>query len=359
MKISKKNRAILDRLYLSPSEPSSLGGVHRLLKHAERHGIAEDEVRNYLQRLEGYTQHKQAKRKFERRKILCVDSRDQYQIDLADMQKFSDENDNFKYLLMSVDCFSRYACSVPVKDKSAREILRGLSIIFKEYGIPIRIQSDKGKEFTSKAIKSFFKECSVIFFTTTNDDVKCAMVERLIRTIKQRLWIYMTENNTFRYIDILDDVLESYNNTVHSATGYTPNDVDENAAYIIRDKMLQSEEHQRPQLFFVGDYVRMLKRKKTFEKGYETNFTDEIFKVVSAEPKGKHFIYKLEDQAGEPVIGYFYHEELSKVIKEKRKYHKISHIIKERRYKGKKQYLIRWSGYGSAFDSWENADELE
>ena len=260
---------------------------------------------------------------------------------------------------MSVDCFSRYACSVPIKNKTAEEILRGLTVIFKEYGIPIRIQSDKGKEFTSKTVKSFFKECNVIFFTTTNEDVKCAMVERLIRTIKQRQWIYLTEENTYRCIDVLPDVLKSYNNTTHSATSYAPNDVDEHPAFNIRDKMLRSVEFQRAQLFFVGDYVRIVKTKITFEKGYDTNFTDEIFKVVSAEPKGKHFVYELEDQGGEPVAEHFYHKELSRVIKEKRSYHRISHIIRERKFKGKKQYLLRWSGYGSAFDSWENADELE
>ena len=94
MKLTKEVRTVLNRLYLTPSEPSSLGGVHCLLIYAERHDISEGQVRNYLQRLEGYTQHKQVRRKFARRKIICVDSRDQYQIDLADMQKFSEENDN-------------------------------------------------------------------------------------------------------------------------------------------------------------------------------------------------------------------------------------------------------------------------
>ena len=228
------------------------------------------------------------------------------------------------------------------KNKSSAEVLRGLTVIFEEYGIPVRIQSDKGKEFSSKAITTFFKECNVIFFTTTNDDVKCSMVERLIRTIKQRLWIYLTEKNSYRYIDILPDVLKSYNSTTHSGTGYAPIDVD--VAFSIRDKMLREEEYQRPQLFFVGDYVRIVKKKKTFQKGYDTNFTDEIFKIVSAEARNKHFVYELEDRAGEAITGHFYHEELSKVIKEKRPYHRISHIIKERKFKGKKtiSYPLEW-----------------
>ena len=62
MNLTKQNRAILDKLYMTPSEPSSLGGVYRSLKYARRHAFSESEVRNYLQRLEGFTQHKQAKK---------------------------------------------------------------------------------------------------------------------------------------------------------------------------------------------------------------------------------------------------------------------------------------------------------
>jgi len=317
--MKKKTLKILDHLYLTPSEPSSLGGIQRLYKAAKHHDVPYEDVLEYLQRQEGYTQHKPVRRKFKRRRIISVDVNDQYQVDLADMQKFSDANDGVKYLLTAIDCFSRYGLVEPVKSKKPGEIAEALAKIFKEYGIPLRLQSDNGGEFTGKPVKQFLQECQVKFFTTNNDDIKCAMVERFNRTLKERLWIYMTQENKYRYIDILSDVVKSYNNSVHSEIGFAPAEVDEPEAMIIREKMISEQQPQRRQLFVEGDKVRIAKKKNTFEKGYETNFTDEMFVIKKTVPKENRTMYLLKDLDGEPITGLFYDEKLSKVSKKKEK----------------------------------------
>ena len=71
--------------------------------------------------------------------------------------------------------------------------------------------------------------------------------------------------------------------------------------------------------FRVGDTVRVSRYKSVFGKGYEANFTEEIFKVTRV-LRGDSNVYELEDHEGEPIIGKFYEEELSAVKKKDNTY---------------------------------------
>lgn len=101
----------LDYLHLTPSPTSSFGGILRLYRSAKRHGLNCQAVRKYLRSKETYPQHRPLRKKLRRRRIISVDINDQYQVDLADKQKFSKSNNGFKYILMSVDCLSRCTCA--------------------------------------------------------------------------------------------------------------------------------------------------------------------------------------------------------------------------------------------------------
>ncbi len=273
----------LDRLYRDPGQVSSLGGIDRLYNAAKKSipSLTRDQVIQYLQTQDSYTKQKQIKRKFKRRKTVAVDVNDLYQADLCDMQKFAEFNDNFKYFLSCIDVFSKMGFTVPLKSKKPLEIVNALSSIFRSYGIPLKINFDNGGEFKNATVKAFLKECRVIHYFTRNDDIKCSVVERFNRTIKERLWAYMTQENGYRYIDVLPSVTESYNSSVHSATNFAPVSVGLEESRIIRKQLLAdqsiSTSHQK---FAVDDYVRISVKKGAFEHGFEDSFSSEIFIVT-------------------------------------------------------------------------------
>ena len=142
----EKIHEILENLYLSPSKPSSLGGIDRLFREAKKQipGLRRNQVKEFLQTQFAYTQHKPARKKFKRRKVIAVNINDVYHMDLVGMQKFAEYNDGYKYILTVIDCFSRYAMAIPIKSKVPSNIVQGLSAAFKEYGIPLKIFSDNG-----------------------------------------------------------------------------------------------------------------------------------------------------------------------------------------------------------------------
>ena len=102
--------------------------------------------------------------------------------------------------------------------------------------------------------------------------------------------------------------------------------------------------------FKIGDTVRISKYKSTFTKGYEANFTEELFKVAKVIRGGPN-VYEIEDLEGEPIIGKFYEEELSGVDK-KHDVYKVEKILKRKKVKGKKMALVKWLGYDSKHNSW-------
>src|SRR5207253_3023338 len=108
------------------------------------------------------------------------------------MQSISKENGGFKYLLIAIDVFSRYAYGVPKKSKSVENLVKGLKELFKQAKArPLFLEFDRGKEFLSQPVRDLFRKHEIKFFTAdTNTEHKTSIAERLIRTLKNRLYKY-------------------------------------------------------------------------------------------------------------------------------------------------------------------------
>ncbi|XP_055380736.1 uncharacterized protein LOC129611565 [Condylostylus longicornis] len=144
---------------------------------------------------------------------------------------------------------------------------------------------------------------------------KAAVVERFNRTLKEKMFRFFTESSSKRYIDILPQLVKSYNISVHSTTKFRPAEVELKHTKEIYNNF-KKRFQKDPKLFvdiFVGDLVRVRRKKATFEHGYTEKWTKEIFivnKIINREP---YPLFVLHDLKGKEISGRFYFQELQKV----------------------------------------------
>ena len=146
---------------------------------------------------------------------------------------------------------------------------------------------------------------------STHNEGKSVVAERFIRTLKNKIYKYMTSVSKNVYIDKLDDIVDEYNNTYHRTIKMKPIDVKDHN-YINIGKEIYDNDPK----FKVGDHVRISKHKNIFAKGYTPNWSQEIFVIK----KIKNIVpctYVINDLNGQEIIGTFYEKELQKIDKQK------------------------------------------
>ena len=126
------------------------------------------------------------------------------------------------------------------------------------------------------------------------------------------MWKYFTHMKTRKYIDVLPNFLYAYNHAYHSSIKMTPTQALDNEREARRNLYAGKPKEQQTPKLAVGDNVRISREKALFEKGFEQNWSREIFKIVDVLRK-ERVVYKLEDLLGEPIEGTFYEIELQKV----------------------------------------------
>ena len=242
--------------------------------------------------------HKPIIRKFNKRKAYLSFKDNIWGADLADMQLLSKFNKGIKYLLCVIDLFSKYAFVVPLKDKKGISIVNAFqSISNKSTRKPNKIWVDKGSEFYNASIKKWLQD----------NEGKLVVAERFIRTLKSKIYKYMTSISKNVYIDKLNAIVNKYNNTYHTTIKMKPIDVKDNT-YINTNKEIN---YKYPK-FKVGDYARISKYKNIFAKGYMPKWSEEVF-VVHKIKNTVPWTYVINDLNGEEITGTFYKNELHQI----------------------------------------------
>ena len=248
-------------------------------------------------------------------------------------------NKGFRFLLRVIDIFSKYAWVIPLKDKKGISTVDAFQKILKESNRkPNKIWVDKGSEFYNNSFKKWLQDNDIVMYSTNNEG-KSVIVERFIRTLKNKIYKYKTSISKNVYIDKLDDIIKEYNNTYHTSIKMKPIDVKDNT-YI----GFKKESIDKNPIFKVGDHVRISKYKNIFAKGYMPNWSEKIF-VISEIKNTVPWTYVLNDLNGEQIIGTFYENELQGANQRE---FGVEKVIKR---KGDKLY-VKWKSYDSSFNSW-------
>ena len=208
--------------------------------------------------------------------------------------------------------------------KRAKDVVEAFRSIVEEGRKPKTLRSDAGSEYTNKVIQNFLKNKGIHHYVTHNT-TQASYAERVLKTIKTKLYRYMVSNYTSRYINVLQDIINSYNATVHRSLGRAPKDVSpgnqaevRTEQYVIKNKPKKYNRDRtiRKPLrytFSIDDKVRISTRREAFSREYSTRFTGEIFTIYIRYKRDGIPVYKVTDWSGEKVEGAFYEAELQKV----------------------------------------------
>ena len=218
--------------------------------------------------------HKPNVRKFKKRKVYSSFKDNIWGVNLADTQLISKHNKGIRHLLCAIDLFGKYDWVVPLNDKEGVRIVNAFqNILTKSNRKPNKIWVDRESEFYNNGFKKWLKDNDISMYSTYNER-KSVVAERFIRTLKNNIYKHMITISENVYFDVLDDIVDKYNNTYHKTIKMKPADVGDNsfAEY-------NAESNEKDPRFKVRDHVSISKFKNVFAKGYTPNWSEEIFAV--------------------------------------------------------------------------------
>ena len=304
--------------------------------------------------------HKSVRKKFKKRRVFASKVDEIWAADLVEMQYFAKANKGYRYILMIIDVFSKYGWAIPLKRKTGSEMVEVFTHLWNSKQNPPQfLWTDKGKEFDNIQMKTLLKSKNVRLYWTENEEKSC-IVERWNRTIKSMMWKYFTKHQTGEYIDILPQLIAKYNSTYHRSIKCTPSDARKPSNYQHVLRSLYGENSnllkRKPAKFHVGEVVRIVKKKKQFEKGYTTNWTEEVFTIAEVQ-NTRPYTYKIKDTKDELIEGTFYEAELQAT---KQTSFRVEKVLKRRKTKsGEKEVYVKWLGYSKDFNQWIAEADLE
>lgn len=356
----------LEQVYYNPVNAGSFSGPDKLYQYVRKQGkyvLSKYKIRKWLQRQEAYSLQKGVRRRFKRNKVIVLGIDDQWDADLMDMSKYSKQNDGVAFILIVIDIFSKFLWMRPLEDKKGQSVTAAFESILQEGRRPTRLRTDKGQEFRSRAFNAYLDDQNIEHLYAQNTEIKANYAERVIKTIKTKLYRFITYKQNYRYVDHLQDFAVNYNATYHRTIGMPPKKVTKSNETNLWWRMYwpktapvvpSTKRVRKPFKFKIGDRVRISHLRNIFTREYDEKWSGEIFVISERHLRGGLPIYRLKDYSDEEIKGTFYQPELQKVDVREDDMFKVERIVKTRGRGRNKQYLVKWLHWPSKFNSWVN-----
>ena len=285
---------------------------------------------NYLKSQEAYQLHLPLKPRRTIKSITVDGPGKYYQMDLIilkikDLAQF---NSGYKYILNIIDVFSKFLWSYALKSKSGAALANVLTSWLDQLKEkPTIVQSDNGTEFKNNEVDKIFKDRDVRrIYSDSYTPQSNGGVERVNYTMKKLLFSLLTQKKSKRWIDILGDVVNNYNSSIHSTTEETPQSIENDDANNKKVNLrIRAKRVQQPDLhnLKVGDAVRISKivesttrKNLIFRSAYNENWSRDIYyisKIIQSRKNTTQSRFQVEDK-DKTDVGTYYAYELQKII---------------------------------------------
>lgn len=221
----------MEQRYHNINKSTALGGINKFLKGLKQRkkGL------KYLLSNRTYTIHKPKRVKYQTRPVTVLKINYQLQSDIVDLTRLKEFNNGYRYILTVIDCFSKYGYAMPQKTKNSKETAENFEKIVKK-NPPTYLQTDRDKSYMSQNFQNILDKYNIKLFHT-NTKLKASICERFNRTLMTLLSRYLTYKNTYKWFDILPDIIKHYNNSTHRSIGVAPAKVNRNNEHSIRLKL--------------------------------------------------------------------------------------------------------------------------
>lgn len=295
--------------------------------------------------------HKPARKIYPRRRVILKSIDDIWMSDLAELIPYKNINKGYKYLLVVIDCFSKFLWTIALKNKTGKEVTNAMAKILAGGRLPKNLQTDNGTEYYNSEFKKLMSKYKINHYSTYTS-MKAMMAERVIRTIKNNLYKQFSLRGNYKWYDIIGDITSKYNSTVHRTIKMKPKDVNNSTI----EKQLLNTVYSNIKIaghnkYHIGDYVRISKNKAVFDKSYHPSWSTEIFKIVKVQITNP-VTYLLQDEYKQPISGGFYEAELQNV-----RYKDVYLVEKILKQKADKVY-VKWLGFNDTHNSWIMKSDL-
>ena len=342
------------------NEPWSYGSISRVSQNNPH--ISKKDLNSFFEKNEIYSRFKHYKSPRKYSPIFVYTKRELFQ---ADVVFFTDKdmvkvNSGYKYLFTCIDCFTKMAWAYPMKVNSCENVMNCFKDILNKCGKPPkRLNSDRGSELICKKFETFLKDQNIFHYLAYSIR-KCPIVERFNLSIQNLLYKIMTYNRSLQWSEYIDQAMDIYLHRNHATIGMSPLEAEkEENGDKVRENLLSFFHkrglRRRKPKFRVNDTVRIWKKRGTFQRGYDENFSREYFKIYEVKTNLPVPRYILVDSKGEMIKGAFFQDELVKFSPSD-----VFEIqVLNKRGSGRRmEYLVHYIGYPKHMDEWISKKKL-